>query len=205
MPAGFKQRLARVQPADRAAWRAWLQDHHASAPGVWLVSYKKDSGRPRLAYDEAVEEALCFGWIDSTANALDAERSMLLVTPRKPKSPWSRLNKQRVERLLAAGSIAPAGLAAIAVAKANGSWTAYDAIEDLRVAPDLQAALAAHPAAQERFAAFGGSAKKQILWWVESAKRAETRTRRIAAVVTAAAQNVNPLAPNRRTANPPQE
>ncbi len=191
--------------ATAADFRAWLEEHHETAVDLWIGYYRKGVSKVSMTYREAVEEALCFGWIDSTANALDAERSMLLVTPRKPKSPWSRLNKQRVERLLAAGSIASAGLAAIAVAKANGSWTAYDAIEDLRVAPDLQAALAAHPAAQERFAAFGGSAKKQILWWVESAKRAETRTRRIAAVVTAAAQNVNPLAPNRRTANPPQE
>lgn len=184
----------RYYARDRHEWRAWLDVNHATAPGVWLIYYKQGSGKPRVPYNEAVEEALCFGWIDSRPNALDDERSMQLFSPRKPKSPWSRLNKQRVEKLTAQGAMAAAGLAVVAAAQRDGSWTAYDAIEDLTVPPDLQAALAANETAQAHFAAFSNSSKKQILWWIESAKRETTRQERIARIVGAAAQNVNPLA-----------
>lgn len=180
----------RFYAPDRRAWRAWLEEHHASAPGVWLVYYKKESGRPRVAYAEAVEEALCFGWVDSRPNVLDEDRYMQLFSPRKPKSPWSRLNKQRVERLIVQGLMAPAGLAVIEQARRDGSWNVYDAIEDLTVPDDLSAALAADEMARANFDAFSTTSRKNILWWIQSAKRAETRARRVEETVRLAAQNL---------------
>jgi uncharacterized protein YdeI (YjbR/CyaY-like superfamily) len=106
----------------RAKWRRWLAANHASAPGVWLVSWKRPTGKPRVGYDESVEEALCFGWIDSLAKSIDDERSRQLFTPRRPKSGWSPSNVARVERLLAAGLMEPAGIAAVEDAKARGAW-----------------------------------------------------------------------------------
>jgi uncharacterized protein YdeI (YjbR/CyaY-like superfamily) len=180
-----------VYPGDRPAWRAWLRDHHATSPGIWLVLDKKasrDAGR--LTYDAAVEEALCFGWIDGLARTLDGARYRLLLTPRRPGSPWSRPNKTRVEALVAQGLMTAAGLARIDAAKADGSWTALDAVEDLVIPPDLAAALAADPAARRHFDAFSDSAKKGILWWIVSAKRPETRARRVRETVEQAAVNV---------------
>jgi len=110
----------------RAEWRAWLEQHHARPEGVWLISSKKATGKPRVAYEEAVEEALCFGWIDSIQRTLDDERAMLWFAPRKPRTGWSKLNKQRIERLTAAGLMAPAGLAKIEAARQDGSWSALD-------------------------------------------------------------------------------
>lgn len=174
---------------DRQAWRAWLGEHHTTARGVWLVYYKNGSGRPRVAYPDAVEEALCVGWIDSRPNALDAERSTQLFSPRKARSPWSRLNKQRVETLTAAGLMLPAGLAVVAAAKIDGSWWAYDAIENLTIPEDLASALGADPVARANFDAFPPSSKKNILWWIVSAKQFETRARRVAETIRLAAQN----------------
>lgn len=179
---------------DRATWRTWLAENHATSPGIWLVYYKQQSGKPRVSYDDAVEEALCFGWIDSRPNAIDDERYKQLFSPRKPKSPWSRLNKERVTRLIAQGLMTDAGLAVIEAAKAAGLWESYDAIEELTVPPDLEAAFAEVPGASRRFAAFSNSDRKQMLWWVTSAKRPETRAQRIAKLVQAATDGVNPLA-----------
>ena len=173
----------------RAEWRAWLADNHRTAPGVWLTTNKKKSGNAHLSYDEAVEEALCFGWIDSLPRKLDDARSMLLFTPRKPKSGWSKLNKTRVETLLAAGLMTAAGLEKIELAKKNGAWTSLDAVEALTIPPDLQAALDANPTARGYFEGFSKSARKGILQWIESAKRPETRQKRIEETVTLAAKN----------------
>ncbi|MEM8536120.1 MAG: YdeI/OmpD-associated family protein, partial [Chloroflexota bacterium] len=175
---------------NRQEWRAWLAEHHASAPGVWLIYYKKASGKPSISYDEIVEEALCFGWVDSRPNALDDERAMFLISPRNPQSPWSRLNKQRVERLIEQDLMTEAGLAKIEAARQNGAWNQYDDIEDLIIPDDLQIALDANPAAQTNFAAFPPSSKKTILWWIASAKRPQTRAKRIEETVTLAAQNI---------------
>ena len=176
-----------TQPASRAAWRQWLAAHHASSPGVWLVYAKKGSGLPSLSYAEAVEEALCFGWIDSHPRKLDAERSQLLFTPRQPRSGWSKVNKERLQRLEAAGLLMPAGLAAIARAKENGAWESLDAAEAGLVPDDLATALAANAAAARHFASFSPSSRKQLLTWVLAAKRPETRARRVADTVRMAA------------------
>lgn len=184
----FKQSIDRFYPENRAAWRAWLEANHATSPGIWLIYYK-NTGKPTVTYDEAVEEALCFGWIDSVPNKLDEERHMQVFTPRKPKSPWSKLNKQRIKTLFEKDVMMPAGLEKIEAAKKDGSWTLLDAIEELIVADDLAKALAANPTANDYFQAFNASSKKGILWWIESAKRPETRQQRIEQTVQMAAQN----------------
>jgi uncharacterized protein YdeI (YjbR/CyaY-like superfamily) len=183
------EQLERFYPPDRQTWRAWLNEHHADKPGVWLIYYKKHTGQPSVTYDESVEEALCFGWIDSKPNVLDEDRYMLLFSPRKPKSPWSQLNKQRIEALIAQGLMTPAGLEKIESAKKDGSWNTYDNVEDLTVPDDLAQALAANPTAQGYFEAFPPSSKKIILWWIASAKKPETRAKRIEETVRLAAIN----------------
>jgi uncharacterized protein YdeI (YjbR/CyaY-like superfamily) len=134
-----------------------------------------------------VEEAISFGWIDSTVNILDDERALQLMTPRKPKSGWTRLNRQRVATLEAQGRMTDAGRRAVEVAKANGSWTIYDAVEDLFEPADLAEALDACPAARTAWDKFPSSARKQMLWWVISSGRPETRASRIAKIVCEAA------------------
>ncbi len=176
--------------SNRQEWRDWLAKNHATSPGVWLIYFKKESGKPRVEYADAVEEALCFGWVDSRPNKIDDQSYMQLFSPRKPKSPWSKLNKERVEKLIQQGLMTPAGLAKIELAKQNGSWNTYDGVETLAVPPDLQAALDANDTARANFEAFSPSSKKTILWWIESAKRPETRAKRVEETVTLAAQNI---------------
>jgi uncharacterized protein YdeI (YjbR/CyaY-like superfamily) len=170
-----------VHAEDRAAWRTWLEANHATETGVWLVSWRRGHG-PRVEYEEAVEEALCFGWIDSQGSNVDERRSKQYYAPRKPTSGWAATNKARIERLIADGRMAPAGLAAIERAKANGSWTLLDTVEQGLVPDDLAAALAAHPPADASFAAFPKSARRAMLEWVAQAKRPETRSKRVAAI-----------------------
>ena len=182
--------LNAIHPLTRAEWRAWLEDNHGRAEGIWLISYKKATGKPSIEYDEAVEEALCYGWIDSKPNKLDAERSLLWFAPRKAGTGWSKPNKERVAKLLDAGLMAPAGLAKITAAQADGSWYALDAVEALEIPSDLDQALAANPTARSYFDAFPRSVKRGILEWIATAKRPETRARRVADTVTLAAENI---------------
>jgi uncharacterized protein YdeI (YjbR/CyaY-like superfamily) len=176
-----RDQAERFQPASLDAWRAWLADHHADRPeGVWLVRWRAGSDGPRIDHGELVEQALCFGWIDSTGRALDATRTMVWFTPRRPGSGWSRLNKQRVERLSAAGAMAQSGLARVDAAKADGSWALLDAVEDLVVPPDLAAALAATPPARERWDALSRSVRRAVLLEIAQARRPQTRARRVA-------------------------
>ncbi len=179
-----------IHPTTRAEWRAWLVQNHTRTQGVWLINYKTATGKPRIPYDEAVEEALCFGWIDSKANTLDDQRSMQWYGPRKPRTGWSRPNKERVERLIAAGLMAAAGQAKIDAARQDGSWNALDAVEALIIPPDLDAALAAYPAARLHFDAFPRSAKRAILAWIAAAKAPATRAKRIAETARLAEDNI---------------
>lgn len=172
--------LERFHPETRAQWRAWLADHHAGAPGVWLVTWKKATGRPAPTNEEIVTEAICFGWIDSLVRKLDEDRSMLLITPRRRGSNWSARNKGLVEQAAAAGIIAPAGQALIDAAQQDGTWTALDDVENLVVPPDLAAAFDARPGAREHWDGFSRSVRRGILEWILTAKRAETRAKRIA-------------------------
>jgi uncharacterized protein YdeI (YjbR/CyaY-like superfamily) len=177
-----------VHMDDRETWRAWLEANHATSRGVWLVTWRPQSGRKSLAYEAAVEEALCFGWIDSTAAKFDEHRTKQYFSPRKARSPWSASNKERVARLIAEGRMTRAGLAAIEQAKANGIWEISDRVERLEVPDDLAAVLDAHPPAAANFAAFPPSARKQMLWWVAEAQRPATRASRIATIAQAAAE-----------------
>ncbi len=184
-----------IHPQSRAAWRAWLLEHYTRANGVWVVTWRAQAARTdttkvRLEYDDIVEEALCFGWIDSKPGSLDAERTMLWVSPRKAKSGWSRPNKERIERMLAAGLMHPAGLAKIEAAKADGSWSKLDVVETLEIPPDLAKELALHPPAAENFEQFPRSARRGILEWIAQAKRPETRAKRIAETARLARDNV---------------
>ena len=137
-----------IAPPTRAAWRAWLAQHHADSPGVWLIIHKKNSPQTGVTYQEAVEEALCFGWIDSKTITLDETRFRQIFTPRKPRGTWAKSNKERVARLIEQGLMTSAGLTAIELAKANGTWTALDAGDEQIVPNDFADALAVHPSAE---------------------------------------------------------
>lgn len=176
------------EPDSRAGWRAWLEANHQTSTGVWLVLRKKSAGPVNLGVDDAVEEALCFGWIDSKPRKLDDARSMLYLAPRKPGSGWSAVNKARIERMQAAGLLTPAGEAKIDAAVRDGSWTLLDAVDALEVPPDLETALAQETGAREQWDAFPRSARRGILEWITQAKTAATREKRVRETATLAAR-----------------
>lgn len=178
-----------IQPNDRAEWRAWLAENHTRDEGVWLITFKKSANKPRIDYEASVEEALCFGWVDSRPGKLDDERTMLYFAPRKPRSGWARPNKERVARLIAAGLMHPAGLAKVEAAQRDGSWTALDAVEALELPGDLAAALDARPGARANWDAFPRSVKRGILEWVAGARTAPTRAKRVDETARLAAEN----------------
>ena len=163
-----------------AQLRKWLLANYDRVEGIWPVTYKKASGKQHVSYEEVVREALCFGWIDSQGKPLDATRSQLLLTPRRPKSKWSGPNKARVAELTAAGVMHPPGQAMIDLAKRTGTWTALDDVEALIEPAELRAALDAHPDARRHWDRFPRSTRRAILEWLGSAKRPETVQKRIA-------------------------
>ncbi len=181
----------RFRPASRKAWRAWLERHHASSDGVWLVYAKKHSGRPSLTYNDAVEEALCFGWIDSRIHPIDDVFYMQVFTPRKPKSAWSALNKSRVKRLLASGLMASAGLAVVRAAKSSGAWSVMDHVEQLTMPPDLKEAINANPDARRHWKQYSPGRRKMVLYRLAAARRPETRARYLRDIITSLAGNVS--------------
>jgi uncharacterized protein YdeI (YjbR/CyaY-like superfamily) len=182
-----------IQPGSRKEWRAWLKKHHKSALGVWLIYAKKHTGIPSLTWQDGVEEALCFGWIDSLRRPIDDTYFKQLYTPRKTKSNWSAINKAAVERLIAAGLMTAAGLAAIELAKATGRWSALDHVESHTIPDDFAAALEKKPKAKRGFESLSPFVRKQFLYRLNSAKRPETRARRIAELLDAAASRRNPF------------
>ena len=179
-----------VEVTSAAELREWLEANHDKSPGIWLVTYKKGAGEKYLAYEDIVCEALCYGWIDSKGRTLDTLRSQLLLTPRKPSSSWSRPNKERVARLEAGGRMAAPGRAMVELAKASGTWTALDDVENLIEPAELKAALDAAPQARTSWDAFPRSVRRATLEWIAGAKRPETRDRRVAETVDLAAQNL---------------
>lgn len=188
--------LPEFHPKTRASWRNWLQKYHAVQPGVWLIYYKQHTGKRNFSYEEAVEEALCFGWIDSLPRKLDDTRSMLKFSPRKPKSVWSASNKKRVTILIKKGLMTEAGLARIRLAKKNGSWeklsdsdrnAEYNTIPD-----DLAKAFERDAVAKANFQAFTPGYRKQFLSWIDSARRPETRLARIELTIKMSAANKKP-------------
>lgn len=179
--------LERVFVESLPQWRDWLSRRHAQAESVWVVTWKKGSGGPHVPTSAIVDEALCFGWIDSLPRKLDARRSMLLLSPRRDGSNWSRVNRDKVERLTAEARMAPPGLAKVEKAKNDGTWTALDAVEATEVPADLAAALAAEPQAELAFEGFARSARRGILEWLSTARTPATRARRVAEIVAYAA------------------
>ncbi|MFN2138231.1 MAG: YdeI/OmpD-associated family protein [Candidatus Promineifilaceae bacterium] len=179
-----------VEVESRAQWRAWLAANHGREDGVWLVRFKKHTGDKYVSYDDAVEEALCFGWVDSLPRKLDADRSMLWMAPRRPGSNWSAANKERVERLAADGWMAPAGLAKVEAAQADGTWNALDSVDKLEVPGDLAAAFERYPGSAVNFEAFPASTRRAILEWILSAKRPATREKRIEETARLAQENI---------------
>lgn len=178
----------RIQPHSLEEWSRWLEQNHERPGGVWLVSWKKSTGRQAFGYEDAVVEALRFGWIDSKGGKVDDERTMLWFAPRKASSAWSRSNKVRIERLEREGRLEPAGRAAVEAARANGSWSLLDDVEDLVVPEDLTAAFAKHPGARAQWDGFPPSARRAILEWIRQAKRPDTRSRRVEETARLAAQ-----------------
>jgi uncharacterized protein YdeI (YjbR/CyaY-like superfamily) len=190
MPENAKAPENAIHLTTREEWRAWLAQNYTRAQGIWLISDKRATGRPRIEYEDAVEEALCFGWIDGQASTLDEQRGMQWFAPRKPGSTWAKSNKERVARLIAEGRMTPAGLAKIEAARQDGSWNTLDDLAALGIPPDLQAALDASPPAGTFFENFPPSVKQNILYWIYVAKRPETRRKRIEETARLAAQNI---------------
>jgi uncharacterized protein YdeI (YjbR/CyaY-like superfamily) len=166
--------------ASAADWRAWLEEHHATSPGLWIRIYKKAAGVPSVDYAGALDEALCYGWIDSTKRSYDDASFLQRFSPRKARSAWSKVNRDHVARLEAEARIAPAGLAAIEEARRNGQWeAAYDGSRTMEVPPDFQAELDANPAARTFFEALDRANRYAFLYRIQTAKKPETRERRI--------------------------
>lgn len=186
---------------DAAAWRAWLEENHATSPGVWLVLHKKGGTVTNLDYPAALDEALCFGWIDGQLRRRDAESSFQRMTPRRPRSVWSARNVGHIARLEDAGKMTDAGRAAVAAAKADGRWdAAYGGQADVQVPADLAAAIAANPAAQAMFDVLTKTNLFALVYRTNSAKQAATRERRIAGFVDMLAQGETPYPQKKRPA-----
>ena len=179
-------------PTSPQHWREWLQAHHAEKQCVWLLFYKKKTGTRALNWSQAVDEALCFGWIDSRAKPVDAEKYLQFFSRRKPKSGWSKVNKTKIERLIAEGLMTQAGLDSIAIARQNGSWTMLDEVEELLLPADLAQALQQHPNAYPYFLGLSRTDRRNILQWLVLAKRPETRHKRMAEIAELAAQQLKP-------------
>lgn len=187
-----KEKIESFCPKSRQEWRMWLQEHHVLKQAVWLVYYNTKSGIASITYNEAVDEALCFGWIDSTRKSLDHERFTQFFCKRKPGSVWSKINKAKVQRLTDDGLMTPAGLNSIEIAKQNGSWNILDEVEELTIPQDLEVELKKQPKAADYFLSLSKSGRKAILQWLVLAKRPETRQNRIKEIAELASQRLKP-------------
>ena len=182
-----------LSPTTRDEWRAWLEENHDTETEIWLILYKKRARESSLSYDDAVEEALCFGWIDGILKKIDEEKHALRYSPRRKRSIWSALNKDRAERMISEGRMTQAGLAKISQAKENGQCDSPFSLEEGPAMPsDLKEALKTNEKARANFEGFSPSAQKQYFWWIENAKRVETRKRRVEETVCRAEQNKKP-------------
>ena len=179
-------------PKSQKDWREWLEKNHDSKQSIWLVCYKKQANKPTINWSDAVDEALCFGWIDSTRKSVGDDMFIQFFTRRKPNSAWSKINKAKVERLIKDGLMQKAGFESIARAKANGSWTILDEVEELIIPEDLDIEFEANPGSKDFFMSLSKSVKKIMLHWVVAAKRPETRKNRITEIATLAAQKLKP-------------
>lgn len=178
---------------NRIDWRDWLQSNHQSKKEIWLIYFKKHTGKPRIPYDDAVEEALCFGWIDSIVKRVDDATFVQKFSPRKPRSVWSVLNKERVEKMIKAGLMTQVGMDKIEEAKNNGKWEeAYSSKKAVDIPSDLTIALRKDKVAHRNFLNFADSYKNMYINWINSAKKEETRQRRIKEVVLRSSKNMKP-------------
>ena len=184
--------LETFYPKNRQEWREWLKDNHKKEQSVWLISYKNKSNISAVIHSEAVDEALCFGWIDSKSKPLDEEKFMQFFSRRKEKSVWSKVNKEKVERLVCEGLMTKAGYEIIETAKQNGSWTILDEVEALIIPDDLEKAFDNRPNTKQYFLGLSRSDKRNILQWLVLAKRQETRLKRITEIVELANINQKP-------------
>jgi uncharacterized protein YdeI (YjbR/CyaY-like superfamily) len=188
----MKKDIETFYPKSRQEWREWLQNNYDKKTSVWLIYNKKKSNIPTISYGEAVDEALCFGWIDSTAKPLDEEKYMQFFSKRKAKSVWSKINKDKIDRLTKEGLMTKAGFESVETAKQNGSWTILDDAEALIIPADLEIAFKKRQNASNYFFNLSRSDKRNILQWLTLAKREETRQKRIAEIVELAEQNLKP-------------
>ena len=179
-------------PKNKEDWRNWLRKNHIKEDSIWLIFYKKASPNHNLSWSEAVDAALCFGWIDSTKKSIDKEQYIQYFCKRKPKSNWSKVNKEKVKSLIEQGLMKKAGFKSIEIAKENGSWSFLDEVEALIVPADLIEEFAKQKGSIEYFDSLRKSAKKILLYWVVSAKRKETRQKRILEIVENASQKMKP-------------
>jgi len=173
-------------------WRNWLQEHHVTEASIWLLCYKQKSEKPSISWSDAVDQALCFGWIDSTRKSIDDESFIQYFTKRKPTSVWSKINKEKIERLIEEGWMTEAGLKPIEIAKQNGTWNILDEVEELTIPEDLETAFEKHHGSKDFYLSLSKSIKKMILHWIVMAKRPETREKRIKEIVEQAAQGLKP-------------
>lgn len=179
-------------PTCQADWRQWLEENHLSKQSVWLVFYANSSEKPSISWSEAVDEALCFGWIDSKKIKIDTEQSHQFFSKRKPQSTWSKINKVKVQKLIENGLMTQAGLNSIEVAKQNGSWTILDTVEELIIPKDLETAFKKHQGSKDYFQSLSKTIRKMMLTSLVLAKRPETRQKRIDEIAELAAQNKKP-------------
>jgi uncharacterized protein YdeI (YjbR/CyaY-like superfamily) len=179
-------------PKNSTDWRKWLEKHHDKKDAVWVVMYKKASGKPTISWSEAVDQALCFGWIDSIKKKRDEESAIQFFSKRKPKSTWSKINKDKVARLAEAGLMTEAGQKAVETARVNGTWNILDEVDALTIPKDLEKLFKAHKGSRAYFDSISKSVKKMILYWIVSAKRPETRLKRITEVAELAALKQKP-------------
>tara|TARA_R110002124_G_scaffold277288_2_gene448442 strand:- start:1369 stop:1950 length:582 start_codon:yes stop_codon:yes gene_type:complete len=189
-----KEEVPRFCPKNRGEWREWLSKNHLSQKSIWLVYYKAKSKKHNLSWEDAVEEALCYGWIDSLKKSIDEESFMQFFSPRKAKSNWSKINKAKIKELQESGLMTDAGMASVNIAKENGFWTYLDPVEDLIVPKDLEDAFQNHPGSKSFYDSQSNSVKKMFLYWILSAKKTETRQKRILEIVENASNKLKPKA-----------
>jgi len=188
----MKQEIEIFYPIDSRAWREWLMENHQTKQAVWIVFHKKSSEKKSITWSEAVDVALCFGWIDSKKISVDNETSHQYFSRRKPKSTWSKINKQKIIHLIENGLLHEAGHKSIEIAKENGFWTLLDEVEELIIPEDLEAEFATKPHAKEFYVSLSKSVKKAILQWIVLARQPQVRQKRIAEIVECAEQNLKP-------------
>ncbi|REC80071.1 hypothetical protein DRF60_03570 [Chryseobacterium elymi] len=184
--------IGTYSPQSQTDWRQWLEKNHQSKQSVWLVFYTKKSNIPSLSWSEAVDEALCFGWIDSTRKKINDISFMQFFSKRKPKSNWSKINKEKVQQLISNKRMTKAGYESVEIAKQNGYWTILDEIEEVIIPNDLEIAFEKYNGSKDYFLGLSKSTRKIILSWIILVKKQETRQKRIEEVVESAALNLKP-------------